>query len=708
MDKKLSAKIGLTISLIVINLIIYSNKGMADSAKDEKASAGNKLLLADFNNGTAKNNLQETNSVWVQAPAIITPVYDHKTSPYEGKYCLKIDYDTKITGGGAWILNTGILNVSGYEKFVFWIKGKEGGENFTVEFKDSGLVQSKINIDNFIDDVTTEWQKVSIPIDVFAENNPEIDLEELIVFAVVWWQEYNLPVKGTIYLDKIMLTGRKKMKKADKAANLLLVHDFNSGDVQNNLGGNAYIWQDTDVVCSVDYKDTSGPKEGNYSLKIKYDIPEDGNKGCGWFTYSDSLDLSSYKNLVFWARGKDGDEEFAVLLSSPDKENKSTVRIENYLEDGITKKWQEVIIPLQDFINNGKEGFDIRNISCVFGILWWGQKTSGTIFIDKIFFEPKEGAKLDQVAKGGVYNYDTGKFYEGDEITQKELDEKKPKIKEGKQGKKYNSYKNIPYLGRKRKEKMDIFIPISKEKKKCPAVLIIHGGGWQGGDKSDTRGTAIKLAENGYAVFNINYLLYRKKNRKRGVKWQPSWPQMAYDCKSALRFIRKFADYYKIDKENIATMGWSAGGHLALLLAVSSDNKELNKGGLYKEQNTDVQCVVNIFGVPDIRIWGGGSKGAFINSMKKDPNPWNLSSPITQITKETPPIITIHGDKDFVVPYKESEKLDKELKAKGVEHVFVTVPGAGHGFSLFKPDKSNNYMNLGAEIFKFLDKHLNE
>jgi len=160
---------------------------------------------------------------------------------------------------------------------------------------------------------------------------------------------------------------------------------------------------------------------------------------------------------------------------------------------------------------------------------------------------------------------------------------------------------DVSYLGQDRTEKLDIYLPTVDHAKLTPAVLFIHGGGWVSGNKSDkrSRNIATFLAGQGYAVFSIDY----KLTEFSGKRWQskiavPGWPQNIYDCKTALRYIRCNAGRYNIDADRIAIMGCSAGGHLALLTGFTSENQELNAGGLYKKYSCKVNCIIDMYGIP--------------------------------------------------------------------------------------------------------------
>jgi acetyl esterase/lipase len=260
---------------------------------------------------------------------------------------------------------------------------------------------------------------------------------------------------------------------------------------------------------------------------------------------------------------------------------------------------------------------------------------------------------------------------------------------------------DIPYLGKGRKEKLDAYLPILSDGQLAPAVVYIHGGGWAIGDKASGKERAIPIAlsKEGYAVFSINYHL----TRFAGKKWKseiktPGWPQNIYDCKSAVRYVRKNAAKYKIDPNRIAVMGSSAGGHLALLTALSYENQKLNDGALYTDVSCRVKCVISLCGIPDIRIWGGD---AFMGSdPKANAQEWALASPVTHLSEKSPPIMLIHGDKDLTVDVSLSTKFAEMLTQKKHPHKLIIVKNAGHNLQL--KSKAND---LTPNVVKFLDKY---
>lgn len=262
---------------------------------------------------------------------------------------------------------------------------------------------------------------------------------------------------------------------------------------------------------------------------------------------------------------------------------------------------------------------------------------------------------------------------------------------------------NIPYLGDDRAEKMDVYLPAASVPRPVPAVLLIHGGGWAIGDKADAREKNIgsTLASHGYAVFSINYLLEKFETDANGKRKTISkaWPQNFYDCKSALRFLKKNAAQFGIDPQRIAVMGGSAGGHLAMLVGVTAQAEEMNKGGLYLDQDNSVRCIINLYGVPDARKFepkhfSGATPAETEHNL-------DIASPCSYFGPQTPPMLILHGTADKIVNVELSRELDRQLTEKGIVHEYVEVPGAPHTFHL-QPKE----MDLRPVVLKFLDTYL--
>jgi acetyl esterase/lipase len=206
-----------------------------------------------------------------------------------------------------------------------------------------------------------------------------------------------------------------------------------------------------------------------------------------------------------------------------------------------------------------------------------------------------------------------------------------------------------------------------------PAVLLIHGGGWMSGDKKDMAGFCEPLTKQGFVVANVQYRLAPKHK----------WPAMLDDVQSAVRFLRNNSGLYRIDPKRIASMGVSAGGHLALMLG-ACEAKEPNA------PSSKVSAVVNFFGVSDFEQmlpnWSLLAEPLF--GVKPDDvrSVMRAASPVTHLDKADAPVFTFHGTSDWLVPFAQAKTLDKKLKELGITHEFVQIKDSGHEIDAKRKD----------------------
>lgn len=259
--------------------------------------------------------------------------------------------------------------------------------------------------------------------------------------------------------------------------------------------------------------------------------------------------------------------------------------------------------------------------------------------------------------------------------------------------------KDVPFLGEDRAEKMDLYLPQAPHAdKRFPAVLVIHGGGWATGDKADRREIQIcqTLAKAGIAAASINYLLFSKT---------PTWPTNIHDVKTGIRYLRANAARLGIDPENIGTIGGSAGGHLAMLMAWSGDDARLDPP-LFPGVSTKVKAVVDLYGVPDLRQpLSKGKSGCgepwIGKKVAEAPELFDLLSPVSRVEKNGVPVFILHGTKDTTVPIHYSETLVKVLKEKGAVYQYKIVDEAPHTFLI-----DSQYGDFRKEIVDFFKTYL--
>ena len=132
--------------------------------------------------------------------------------------------------------------------------------------------------------------------------------------------------------------------------------------------------------------------------------------------------------------------------------------------------------------------------------------------------------------------------------------------------------------------------------------------------------------------------------------------------------------------------GGSAGGHLALMTGMLDSTASFDYPKEWDQINPPmkVAAIVNWFGITDVKdIMAGPNKQTYAASwIGGQADPEELAervSPLTYVRGTLPPILTIHGDNDELVPYQHAVRLDKALEKAGVRHKLITIPGGRHG-----------------------------
>lgn len=257
--------------------------------------------------------------------------------------------------------------------------------------------------------------------------------------------------------------------------------------------------------------------------------------------------------------------------------------------------------------------------------------------------------------------------------------------------------RDVAYLGPDRKQKADLYVPLEMpEDRRVPAVIIIHGGGFNDGDKDRRREVTIgaHLARRGYVGMSIDYLLWSK-----GIK-NPTWPRNLQDAKTAVRWLRANADRLGIDPERIGVIGGSAGGNLAAMLAVTGPKDGLEPPG-DDTTSTHVRCAVDLYGVADLMNYH--DMKMFLATREEDPESYRRASPISYCDAGDAPVLLIHGTADEVVDVAQSRTFAAALAAGGVDHELIEIPDAPHTFDL-----DYEAFDVKAAVFRFLDRHLKD
>ena len=265
--------------------------------------------------------------------------------------------------------------------------------------------------------------------------------------------------------------------------------------------------------------------------------------------------------------------------------------------------------------------------------------------------------------------------------------------------------RDVTYLAQDRKEKLDIYQKSDRPSKSLsPAVVIIHGGGWVGGDKAGEREfvTGTTLAKAGYVCVSVEYW--------KGTKGR--WPRNLQDCKNAVRWLRVNAERLQVDPARIGVIGGSAGGHLALMVAYTAGNIELDPKPLYPGVSDAVSACVNMYGISDLATRQstdgvGNPTGKiagtqlFPEALEAAPEKWKIASPVSHVRRDCPPTFTLHGTADTTVDRDQSNELHRALNSVGAKSTLTFVPGANHAWAL----KTAKFDYTG-EVVRFFDEHL--
>ena len=227
---------------------------------------------------------------------------------------------------------------------------------------------------------------------------------------------------------------------------------------------------------------------------------------------------------------------------------------------------------------------------------------------------------------------------------------------------------NVSY-GTNTQQKMDVYLPAIRNATTTIVIIMIHGGGWNTGDKADFNEyvDSMKKREPSYAIFNINYRLANTPD---------IFPAQEQDVKAAVEFIYNQRQGYKIS-DKFVLVGASAGAHLALLQGYKYSTPIKPKAIIDFFGPTDLVDLYNNPSNPLVQptlLSVTGGTPATNNTL------YTQSSPINFVSAQSPPTMILHGGADIVVSPSQSIQLNNKLTIAGVSRDYIFYPTEGHGW----------------------------
>lgn len=233
------------------------------------------------------------------------------------------------------------------------------------------------------------------------------------------------------------------------------------------------------------------------------------------------------------------------------------------------------------------------------------------------------------------------------------------------------------------------------------AIVLVHGGGWTGGTHYGFSRRGFMLAQQGYVVILPTY---------RMIKDGP-FPACLHDVKNSVRWLRAHAKKYNVDPNRIGAYGNSAGGTLALTVALTANEADLEGDGSYGEFSSELQAVVCSGAVGDMRHKHHSRRaaavyrnlaGALVRGTTEEQiqSVMRRASPSSHISKDAPPILLVHGAKDTVVFIDSTDEFHQRMKSAGATIEYLRFEDGTHGVMNQKSQTTSPAM------LKFFETHL--
>lgn len=243
--------------------------------------------------------------------------------------------------------------------------------------------------------------------------------------------------------------------------------------------------------------------------------------------------------------------------------------------------------------------------------------------------------------------------------------------------------------------KLDAYLPPAGVAANGAGIVVVHGGSWRAGERSDFPQWNHWLASQGYTIFDVDYRLAP----------QPNWQSATGDVKCAVAWVKRHAAEFQVDRNRLALMGRSAGGHLALLAGYAPGDARL-PSSCEDVTDTSVRAVMSLY-APTNLIWaydnpanervidGKATLRAFLGDSPHESDAMRerylVASPLTHISSATVPTLLVHGGLDQLVRDENMRFVAARLSQAGVAHETISLGYAQHGFDY-------NFNGFGSQV----------
>lgn len=267
--------------------------------------------------------------------------------------------------------------------------------------------------------------------------------------------------------------------------------------------------------------------------------------------------------------------------------------------------------------------------------------------------------------------------------------------------------------------KLDLYYPTAKRPKKCPVIVFTHGGGWAAGSRykaaSGSFGLVFgQLVKQGFAVAPVTYRLAKQDSNV-------AMRDCVIDCKDAIRYLAKNSEALGIDPRRIYVMGDSAGGHIAQMLLLASVEQLPGDSALAKVPYRMV-AGVSWYGPCDFEktdLFNHDDRADFRDRfgpriLQSDSGPtdklarYREVSPINYLSRDSPPLLMIQGDKDTTIPVKHAYYMSKKADAVKAPVETMIIRNAGHNWRRVDADIDPSREEIVDRTVKFFVDHFRE